>query len=641
MKTLRPAALKDVTFHDGFWKDRIDTNRADTIPHEYELCKSTLRLDGIRAVKDRMLEVTPHHFWDSDVAKWIEAAAYSLATQRDRALEERIDEVVALIERAQDESGYYNQYFCTVHPEQKWSNLRDMHELYSAGHLMEAATAYYEATGKKALLDVMCRFADHIDVEFGPQQGKRRGYPGHEEVELALVKLYRATGEKRYLDLAAFFVNERGKQPHYFKEEAKARGEALAAGGDGGGRDPVAPFAYAQAHVPVREQATAEGHSVRALYLYSGMADVAAETSDRELLAACKRLWKNITQKRMYVTGGVGSTQIGERFTYDYDLPNGTAYAETCANIALVFFAHRLLQIEPKAAYADVMELALYNGVASGVSADGTKFFYDNLLTVQPRKHAFSNQKSPFRQEWFGCACCPTNIARLYASLGPYAYSTDETTAYVHLYAAGEARLDLGGDAMTLTQTTRYPWDGRVDIRVEAPSALKTGIALRIPGWSRGAALAVNGKTLNVKRLLKDGYAVIRRAWKTGDRIRLDLPMPVERIEADPRVAADCGCVALKRGPVVYCLEEADNGAVLAGISLPRASKLRVTQNARVLDGAVLITGKALRRSVEGWKDQLYRPAASKQKTVSITAVPYCLWNNRAEGEMLVWIREA
>jgi DUF1680 family protein len=342
----------------------------------------------------------------------------------------------------------------------------------------------------------------------------------------------------------------------------------------------------------------------------------------------------------MYVTGGVGSDRHGERFTYDYDLPNGTGYVETCANIALAFFAHRLLQIEPKAEYADVMELALYNSVVSGVSLDGTRFFYDNVLAVQPEKNRFSGQKPPFRQEWFGCACCQPNIARLLASIGQYMYSCSDDEAYVHLYAASTAALALSGTEVTLTTATDYPWDERVTITVKLDSPAPFTLALRVPQWCDGATLAVNGESVPVSEQSRYGYVRVKRTWSDGDCVAVHLPMPIQRIEAHPKVAADAGRIALKRGPVVYCLEQADNGPDLADIALPRGATLSLRRGEGVLDGIPLVTADATRRSTEGWGDVLYRPVRSPHTPVALIAVPYCLWDNRDQGEMLVWIRE-
>ena len=632
---LKPAALQDVRIEGGFWGERVRVNREVTIPIAYDQCKSTGRIDSFRLEWKKGDPNLPHIFWDSDVAKWIESAAYSLATHPDPALEKKIDEAVDLIASAQQPDGYLNVHFTVVEPEKRWTNLRDLHELYCAGHLIEAAVAYYNATGKTKLLDVLRRYVDHIDRTFGRKSGKKRGYPGHEEIELALVKLARVTKERRYLDLAKYFIDERGAKPHYFELEAAARDE-----------DPAATkrkaHDYFQAHLPVREQTTAEGHAVRAGYLYSGVADVAAETGDKSLLSACRTIWRNIVRRRMYIHGGVGSARQGERFTLDYDLPNEEAYAETCAAIALVFFAHRMLQIDPDCEYADVMERALYNNVLSGVSFDGKRFFYDNFLASQPGVHRFTGQKPPVRQEWFGCACCPPNLARLLASLGQYAYSTARDTAYVHLFVSGDARLDLGGRAVTLVQQTDYPWTGdvRIDVKPESPS--KFTVAVRIPAWCRDAKIKINGKRLTGGLTLKKGYALLRRRWQAGDRIELAMPMPIERIHAHPSVRHDCGRVAFQRGPVVYCLEEADNGPNLNDLLLARNPALRIEKRrSGFLKGIPVIVARATHRDVRDWKDVLYASKSSRRTPCKIVAIPYFMWANRGEGEMLVWVRQA
>ncbi len=470
------------------------------------------------------------------MAKWLEAAAYALAVRPDRKLQRRVDALAADIVAAQQPDGYLNIHFTVVEPDRRWTNLRDCHELYDAGHLIEAAVAHYQATGSRALIDAACRLADHVGSVFGTKPGQKRGYPGHEEIELALVRLYRATGCERYLRLAQYFVDERGHRPHYYDMEAAARGEAR----------PLPHYTgheYSQAHLPVREQTTAEGHAVRAMYLYCAMADLAAETGDRALRTACRRLWRNVTERRMYVTGGIGSSGRGERFTRDYDLPNETAYAETCAAIGLVFFAHRMLQLERDGCYADVMERALYNGALSGISLDGRRFFYENPLAVFPRTRAHE------RQDWFGCACCPPNIARLLASLPRYAYSEERRAAWVHLYVAGRATLGVAGQAVELSVRTGYPWRETVRVEVAPERPASFTLALRVPGWCRAATLKVNGRPLDLAPLLKKGYALIKRTWAAGDRVDLRLPMPVERVEAHPKVRADAAVWRSNAGP--------------------------------------------------------------------------------------------
>ncbi len=627
LRRLEPVPFAHVSLTDFFWSPRIETNRKKTIPAEYVQCKRTGQLDAWKWKPGKPKQ--PHIFWDSDVAKWIEAAAYDLALHPNRSLEKKVDDVVNAMEKVQMADGYLNSHYILVEPQNRWTNLRDRHELYCAGHLMEAAAAYYQATGKRKFFDIMCRYANHIARTFGPKKDQKRGYPGHQEIELALVKLYRATGRKSYLDLAEFFVNERGKRPHYFDLEAKARG---AAPSEYRGTD----YRHHQAHTPVRKQDTAEGHAVRAMYLYAGMADVAGETGDKTLLEACRRLWKNVTGKRMYVTGGIGSTRNGERFTFDYDLPNEEAYAETCAAIGLVFWAHRMLQIDPDGCYADVMERALYNNVPSGVSLDGRGFFYENPLAVHPDAvryyRYFRRSGDPARKEWFGCSCCPPNIARLYASLGEYIYGKRRNEAWIHLYAAGRAAIDIGSQTITLEQETGYPWKEKVVVKVSPARAASFPLALRIPGWCRKAALKVNGRT--VRPPVRKGYARIKRTWKKGDRVELTLPMPVELVEAHPGVRANAGRVAIQRGPVVYCLEEADNGRDLQDLVLNK-SGLRAKYDPRLLGGVCTVTGKAYRRE---WKGGLYDRGKAKRTAVNIKAVPFATWANRRVGEMAVWI---
>ena len=639
LQKFNPVPLTQVQLGDCFWAPRVETNRTSTLPIEYAQCKKTRRIDAYKLNWKPGKGEPPHIFWGSDVAKWLEAVGYALATHPDSRLERLADRVIEPIEKAQQKDGYLNVYFTVVEPQKRWTNLRDRHELYCAGHMMEAAVAYYEATGKRKLLDVMCRYADHIDRQFGPARGQRRGYPGHEEIELALVKLYRATGERRYLKLSKFFVDERGRQPHYYTKEARARGD-----------DPktywAKDYSYNQSHLPVREQTEAVGHAVRAMYLYSGMADVAAETGDKTLLDACRRLWKNLVGRRMYITGGIGPAHANEGFTFDYDLPDESAYAETCAAIGLVFWAHRMLHLDPDGRYADVMELALYNGALSGVSLDGTKFFYANPLAtypkVEPNKPMRAGQKRHYqRSEWFGCACCPPNIARLIASFGQYVYSQGPSEARVNLYVGSKAELQVGGQTVRIEQRTRYPWDPKVRIRVRPEKPAAFTLSLRIPGWCRGAKLKVNGKPVAAAGITKKGYAKIRRQWAAGDVVELVLPMPVERIEANPKVRQAAGRVALQRGPIVYCLEEIDNGPGLHDLALPREAKLRAAFDPKLLGGVTVITGKAKRREQKSWSGDLYRPAGTKTESAAIKAVPYACWNNRRPGEMRVWMNEA
>ncbi|MBO4527684.1 MAG: glycoside hydrolase family 127 protein, partial [Victivallales bacterium] len=384
--------FKNVAITGGFWQKRQTVNRENTLPIEYRQCKDTGRIDAWKLEWKPGMPNPPHIFWDSDVAKLIEAVGYSLAQFPDPKMEALMDELIDWMEKAQQPDGYLNTHFIAVEPEKRWTNLRDWHELYCAGHLIEAAVAYYQGTGKRKMMDILCRYADYIATFFGPGPNQKHGYPGHEEIELALVKLAEATGNKKYLNLAEYFINERGKQPHYYDIEREQRGDTTPY--RLGGPD-ILPYAYNQSHLPVREQKTAEGHSVRACYLYAGMASVARETGDQSLIDACKTLWDNVTTKRMYIHGGIGSSRFGERFSFDYDLPNEEAYAETCAAIALAFFAHNMMRLEADSRYADVLERCLFNGIISGISLDGKQFFYDNILASHPLYHKYSGQKSP------------------------------------------------------------------------------------------------------------------------------------------------------------------------------------------------------------------------------------------------------
>ena len=527
-----------------------------------------------------------------------------------------------------------------------------MHELYCAGHLMEAAVAVWECLGRRDLLDALCRYADYIDTVFGPEEDKLKGYPGHQEIELALVKLYRATGEERYLNLSKFFLDQRGTAPHYFDVEAEKRGEApLSRNAMPWGK--YAGFARFQAHKPVREQTEVVGHAVRAMYMYAGMADVAAETGDEELMNAVRTLWKNFTGRRMYITGGVGSSHHGESFTFDYDLPNEQAYAETCAAIGMVFWAHRMLHADLNAEYShaeysvaeysDAMERALYNGIPSGVGLDGRSFMYVNPLAHKPGRIEWLHEprREGKRQEWFSTSCCPPNIARLFASLGSYAWSTSDDTVAVHLYLGGTLTHSVGGTDVVIKQTTNYPWDETVTLSVAPAAPCEFALSVRIPGWCRNPALSVNGEAVDLSSTVKKGYATIRREWRPGDTVTLNLPMPVEVIEAHPSVRANAGRVALMRGPMVYCFEETDNGPDLNALSICAEGELTAGFEPDLLGGIYTITANGKRETTDGWDDALYRPAgATKTDNVTLKAVPYCLWTNREHGEMIIWIRK-
>lgn len=569
-------------------------------------------------------------FQDSDVAKWLEAAAYTLGQCPDPDLEREVDSVIELLGKAQQEDGYLNSYFTVKEPERKWTNLQEAHELYCAGHLMEAACAYYEATGKDSLLKIMQRNADCIYWQF--TEKNTRGYSGHPEVELALLRLYRATGDQRYKDLCAHFLDARGQKPNYFVEERKSRGWSV-----WDNANASLDTDYTQSTLPVREQKDAVGHAVRAVYLYTAMADLAAENGDDTLKDACRALWESITQRRMYVTGGIGSTVLGEAFTVDYDLPNATVYAETCASIGLIFFARQMLQMEAKGEYADVMERALYNTVLAGMQLDGRRFFYVNPLEVVPGisgKATTQLHDLPQRPPWYACACCPPNVARLLSSIGSYAYGEGDNTLFVHLYLGGTVESSLG---FSLECRTEYPRQGEAVFIFHGEK--ETTLAFHIPAWSQNTTLTLNGEALDLASCLRDGYAYVTGSFKEGDKICVSLDMTPYKVYASSKVPADTGCVAVQRGPVVYCAEGVDNEGDVLSLSLKADGSITEKEyDPQLLGGVVPLTA-------EGWKvrptQELYSRQRPQREPVEIKLVPYYTWGNRGENQMRVWLPES
>ncbi|TPJ35405.1 glycoside hydrolase family 127 protein [Mesorhizobium sp. B2-5-13] len=640
----RPLPVPQVDVR-GFWGDRAEAVATRTADILYDRCVEARMLEQIDPDRPSPGIVIPFHspspdeaaspgftgstvttqmFWDSDLGKTIETAAYSLYRRKNPELERKIDAVIDMYGRLQQEDGYLSSWYQRIQPGKRWTNLRDCHELYCAGHLIEGAVAYYQATGKRKLLDIMCRYADHIASVLGPEPGKKKGYCGHEEIELALVKLARVTGEQKYMVLAKYFIDQRGQQPHYFDEEARARGA-----------DPKAyhfkTYEYSQSHIPVREQDKVVGHAVRAMYLYSGMADIATEYGDDTLRVALDRLWDDLTTKNLYITGGLGPSAHNEGFTSDYDLPNETAYAETCASVGLVFWASRMLGMGPNARYADMMERALYNGSISGLSLDGSLFFYENPLESRGKHN---------RWKWHRCPCCPPNVGRMVASIGSYFYSLADDALAVHLYGDSTARFDISGVPVTLAQASRYPWDGAVEITVEPQAPVAFTLYLRVPGWSPSAKLEINGEAVDLEELTSDGYAAIRRNWTKGDRVRLDLEMPIERLYANPEVRQDAGRVALSRGPLIYCVEATDNDTSLHRLTLPRTAGIEAHDEPDLLGGVVTLSATAQADAGDGWRDGLYRSEPPAKVETRLTAIPYFAWDNREPGGMLVWLRD-
>lgn len=647
LKRQKTLPLKNVEINDGFWSRYISLIRDVVIPYQWEILNDNLEdVEPSHAIRNFRIAAGEEEgefygmvFQDSDVAKWLEAVAYSLETHPNPKLEKLADETIDLIGRAQLEDGYLNTYYIINGIDKRWTNLQECHELYCAGHMIEAGVAYYKATGKRKLLDIVCRFADHIDTVFGPEPSKKKGYPGHQEIELALFKLYEVTGEEKYLNLAKFFIDERGKEPYYFDIEWEERGKTEHFHGMRDlGRQ------YAQAHLPVRQQTKAVGHAVRAVYMYTAMADIASETEDKELLKACKILWDNIVTKQMYITGGIGSMAHGEAFSYDYDLPNDTAYAETCAAIGLIFFAWRMLKIEPNRCYADVIEKALYNNVLAGMSLDGKRFFYVNPLEVVPEaceKNGTKMHVKPTRQKWFPCACCPPNLSRLIASLGQYIYTHQGDTLYIHQYIDNKSSMEFCGGNMCVTQKTDYPWDEKIDIELALQGEKEFTLALRIPEWCKNPQIYINGQIVEIGDNTKNGYATLNRIWKDGDKIQLILPMEVLRIRSNPAVRENIGRVALQYGPIIYCLEEVDNGPDLHEVKLPLDVEFEAKFDEDLLGGVNIIEVEGER--VDGkWPDEfLYSSDIDiTYNTSKLTFIPYYAWDNRGMGEMLVWVRE-
>ena len=584
LKPIAPVRFSDVRIDDAFWSPRLLLHKTATLPVCIDQIENqTGRIRNFENAAQGRGEHSGIYYDDSDVYKALEGMAYSLQIMPDPELEAKCDEWIDKFAAAQEPDGYINTFYSLTGLENRWDNM-SKHEMYCAGHMTEAAVAYYYATGKRKFLDVSIRMADHMMSVFGP--GKRNWVPGHEEIELALVKLYEATGEKKYLDFAGWLLDQRG---HGYGTYGKAGGNWNAA--------------YFQDDVPVREISAIAGHAVRAMYLYCGMADVAAYTGDTGLTAALDRVWDHVVLKNMYVTGGIGQSAQNEGITEDYDLPNLTAYCETCASVGMVFWNWRMNQFTGDAKYADVMERSLYNGALAGINLAGDRFFYVNPLESLGNHH---------RQEWYGCACCPSQICRFLPSIGNYIYGVSDEGLWVNLYMGNIASVKVGGKDLTVTQETKYPWEGAVRLTLGLKGSVRTQVRLRIPGWCREYAVSVNGQV--VEPTVEKGYAVLEGKWKDGDVIDLEMDMPVEVVEADPRVKEDVGKRAVQRGPLVYCLEEADNPSDFDGITLSPDAPWEAGFDAGLLSGVVKIT--------DG----------------TATYIPYYAWDNRTAGKMKVWV---
>jgi uncharacterized protein len=608
--SLRPVPLGAVRLTDAFWEPRRRVNHSVTLPSQYRRCEETGRIDNFRrAAGKKQLPFQGRYYNDSDVYKWVEAAAFTLSEGPDPGLEEMLETVVREIRDAQQPDGYLNTYFALERQGERWSNLRDLHELYCAGHLVQAAVAHFRCTGRRELLEVAQRLADHVCDVFGPEG--RVGTCGHQEIEMALVELYRATGTARYLTQARLFIERRGREPAVL------------------GGSP-----YHQDHAPFRSLGEVTGHAVRMVYYCCGAADLYAETGDAEYMAALERLWDSMVHRRMYVTGGIGSRYEGEAFGGDFELPNDRAYAETCAAIGSIMWNWRMLQVTGEPRFADVLETALYNGFPAGLSLEGDRYFYQNPL---------ADTGGHRRQPWFDCACCPPNIARMLAALPAYFYSTSDQGVWAHLYAESTAALRVTGREVRLRQETRYPWDGEVRILVEeAGAGGPFSLFLRMPGWCAGAAIRVNGEPAPAPA--PGSYAEVRREWRAGDEVRLSLPMPAVRLESHPYVTNNAGRVALRRGPLIYCVEQGDlGGADPRSLVLPAGSTVEAEWRPDLLGGVVILRAPALAAQSHPDRGEcLYRPAketpAPAACRAELAAVPYYAWANREPGGMAVWI---
>ena len=631
--TYKEVPFTDVHFTDNLWLPRIETIRNVTVPFAFRKCEETHRIDNFAVaagIKEGKFN-SPYPFDDSDVYKIMEGASYLLAVKEDNGLDAYMDSLISLIGAAQEPDGYlYTTRTIggsSIHPwagKKRWENERDnSHELYNVGHMYEAAVAHYQATGKRDFLDIAIKSADLLCNTFGPEEGKLTVAPGHQEVEIGLVKLYRATGDRRYLDLSKFFLDARGKYDKY----------------DRNSKDQFRSGAYWQDHKAVIDQDEAVGHAVRATYMYSAMTDVAALRNEQTYQVAVDNLWDNVTGKKMYITGGIGSTRHGEAFGKNYELPNSTAYCETCASIANCMWNLRMFMLHGDAKYIDVLERSLYNAVLSGISLDGKEFFYPNVL--------FCDENGAERSEWFNCSCCPSNLSRFIPSIPGYVYATSDAGVYVNLYGANQAGITLGnGKRIDMSQKTSYPWEGNIELTVTPESKQEFSIMLRIPGWvdnrpvpsdlytymnadEKKIVIKINGEVQNAP--IEKGYAVLARKWEPGDVIQLTLPMEVHKNKANDKVEADINHLSVERGPIVYCAEFADNNGAVLNYVLKSGDEFAVSPAPALFDGVNLLKGHVDRVVA----DKNYEVIKSVKD--SLTLIPYYARSHRGNGEMTVW----
>ncbi|AMR30362.1 six-hairpin glycosidase [Mucilaginibacter sp. PAMC 26640] len=631
---IQPVAFTQVKLTDHLWTSRIETNRTVTIPASFDRCKTTGRIKNFEmAAEGKGKFCTAYPFDDTDIYKTIEGASYSLAVHPDKKLDAYLDSLIEVVGKAQEKDGYLytSRTIDPLHPgswagPERWVKEQEAsHELYNAGHMYEGAAAHFMATGKRNFLNIAIKNADLLVRTFGPD--KKHVAPGHEIVEMGLVRLYRITGKKEYLDLAKFFIDQRGQKVYNKKS-----------------KNVYENGTYYQDDKPVVQQDEAEGHAVRAMYLYSGMADVAALTGDKEYLSAIDKIWDNMVTKKMYVQGSIGAVGDGERFGANYELPNTTAYNETCAAIGNVFWNQRMFLLHGDSKYIDVLEKTLYNGLISGVGLDGKSFFYTNAMQIQDDFTHPDIERE--RSGWFVCSCCPTNVARLIPSIPGYIYAQNGKDVFVNLFISGSGNLKVNNKTLNITQQNNYPWDGGLVFNINPASAMDLNLKIRIPGWANNQAIPsdlysyqqssaskieikLNGKP--VAYTVDKGYAVISKKWKKGDKVEMTLPMDIQRVVANQLLPDDAGKVALQRGPLMYCAEWKDNDGKAANIIIPKTTEFKTQYEAGLLNGVTVLTGEVRAVNIDNDGQNV------STQTKTLTAIPYYAWANRGKGEMMVW----
>lgn len=651
MQRYRLIKKEECNIDNKFWQHYISLVKEEVIPYQWEILNDNIpdsepshSIDNYKIAAGLMEgNFYGEVFQDSDVAKWLEAVGNILLIYKDEELEKKADSIIDIIELAQEKDGYLNTYFSIEEPDKKWTNLLECHELYCAGHFIEAAVAYYMATGKGKIIEIAKKLADHICHIFG--YGKQiEGYPGHQEIEIALIRLYDVTGIDKYFETAQFFIDARGTSD-FFEEEFEKR-DRICFWSKAKERDPNRwynqfPYDYYnQFHLPVREQTSPVGHSVRAVYMYTAMADIASRTNDKELINACENIWNNIVDRQMYITGGIGSTHSGEAFTLDYDLPNDTNYSETCASIGLMFFAQKMMKLDAHRSYGDVIERALYNTVLAGMNYEGNRFFYVNPLEVVPdtcKANTERNHVKPVRQKWFACACCPPNLARTIPRLWEYIYTVSKDTVYTHLFMGSDSVIELDNGNLEIKQITNYPEDTTINFEVKSTTDKELNLALRIPEWSRTYKVIIDGKEEDTQ-VMDNGFIYINKNFEELTKITLELDDKAYLMQSNDKVHFNMGRVAISRGPLVYCLEEVDNGSGLNQICIDGSSEL-IVKKEETWNGSTAIYTKGYRQKSFSPEQGLYQPYSKNEEEVEIKAIPYHLWNNREPGEMQVWVR--